>query len=164
MRASNHILLLLLLAVFLPSCASPNAGSPCDGLLSDIPPAERNTVLRISAPRDINPQFKIGDQIGLEVDNYSRDLVAVAPDTDLEILWRQGSSWTKLANQFDYASSVDQISYKTDLGPGSAVYIAIFNVSGAGQPVQVCVTVKGVQDPDGQQIRVGADTLLTVYP
>ncbi len=155
---------LLLLAVSLWSCVPPKASPPCEGLLSDIPPAERNTDLKISAPSDINRQFKIGGQIGLEVDNYSGNLVAVAPDTDLEILWWNGSSWSDLTNQFRYDSAVDQISYQTDLGPGSAVFIVIFDVPQADRPIQVCFVVRGIKDPDGSRTRVGAYTLLTVYP
>ncbi len=164
MHIKIRILSLALLAAFLSSCVPPNINSPCDSLLSDIPPTGRNIDLKISAPRDINRQFKIGDPIGLEVDNYSRNLVAVAPDTDLEILWWNGSSRNNLTNQFRYDSAVDQISYQTDLGPGSAVYITIFDIPRVAQPVQVCFLVRGIRDPDGARIRVGADTLLTVNP
>ncbi|HEX8992188.1 MAG TPA: hypothetical protein VF784_10975 [Anaerolineales bacterium] len=163
MRSVALVLTLCFLLVADIACGHPKIASGCESLLHDVSKDEINTDLRISASANINT-FQLGEDVNLVLDDNSKNLIEVAPGKDLRIFRQADNTWSEVANQIDYSGRIERLSFPTSDNPGGGMLNAAFAIPQANGSVQVCIVLRGVKDPDGNRIPVGAYVEMTMHP
>lgn len=162
MRSFTRTISLILLTLFTAACGNVRNAATCDFVFSDVSHTEINTDLTISTPPSIN-NYKIGEMVNVVADNNSKSLIEVAPDKDLKVFWWKGNSWLELAQQVNYVGKVERLSFPTNDDPGGSMYLAMFTIP-TDSPAYSCIVLRGVKDPDGSPVNVGAFVEITMYP
>ena len=114
-----------------------------------------NTTLGLSAPPDLN-SYKFEDIVALVVENNSKTVIKVAPDEDLKIFKWEENLWNEVKNGVDYLAAVDRLTSETNDDPGGTIYTVAINVPEQHDPVRLCITLEGINDPDGLRTKVAA--------
>ena len=148
---------------FLVSCAEKRDTISCVDQLSEESRRGANQVLQIVIPKTLN-SFDIGDNVVIAVENSTKDIIDVAPDSDIKFYWLSESDWLLLENQIDYLSVTDQIFPKTNSDPGGLIYVGKFELSDKEAPVKVCITVEGDKHLNDYKTRVGAYVEVILKP
>lgn len=163
MKQATRVFSALLLALLLGACQSNRLSEACASLLASSGVQSVNDELKITVPSSVN-SLRQGDTVYLAVDNYSRFVIEIAPDRDLQIYSWQAGAWTDMHIPQNALGRVDRIGVKTDLDPGGELYILDLEKLKSQEPLAVCVLATGVLDPDGGRQRVGASIEFQLRP
>ncbi len=163
MNILMRFFLVLAAAQIATACGNTPQQKPCETLLADVATGEINSDLKISVPESIN-QFKIGEDVNVVADNYSKSQIEVAPDQDLQIYWWNSNSWVRVMNQGTYLGRVERLSFPSNDDPGGGMFDAIFTIPQAGPSNRTCIILRGLKDPDGSRIKVGATVEFVMHP
>jgi hypothetical protein len=162
MKLRTYILCVFTL-ITINACGKVNSNQSCESLLTKSSYENINTTLRLSAPPDVN-SFKYDDLVFLKVNNNSKSEIEVAPDRDLKIYWWKENSWNIVKNGVDYLSVVNRLSPETNEDPGGTVYSIELTSPKPSDPVRLCITLEGTDDPDGTRTKVAAYTEIVINP
>jgi hypothetical protein len=163
MKKIARIFVQFFLIAVTAACGNTGVKTSCASLLPDIPQGELNRSLSISVPQDMNT-FKIGNIVELVGEDHLTSPIEVVPDKDLKIFQWMGNSWSEVKNQINYSSRIEHISLPTADDPGIGVFELLFTLSPQFMPVQTCIILRGIKDPDSSRVNVAAYVEFTMHP
>jgi len=162
MKLKTYILCVFIL-ITTNACEGVKSNQSCESMLVKSSYEDIDTILRLSAPPHLN-SFKSDDLIAVVVDNNSKTAIEVSPDWDLKIFWWKENSWNAVKNGMDYLSAVDRLSPETSDDPGGTIYTIALGIPEQQDPVRLCITLEGINDPDGTRTKVAAYTEIVINP
>jgi hypothetical protein len=159
----RRISILCLLIIIVISACGQKSDLSCESLLAKTSYENVNTTIKLSTPPHAN-SFKYDDLLFVVVDNNSQTEIEVTPDQDLKIFWWKDDSWRAVKNGMDYLSAIDRLSPETDDDPGGTVYSIAFSTPTQDDSARFCITLEGIDDPDGARAKVAAYTEVVLGP
>jgi hypothetical protein len=152
---SMNVLLLLVMSVliyFLAACRSPEMPGV------QIPLGQMNKQLRFYVPPEANT-FKVGDHLGLVLENYSGKVIDFPEDYGVKIYIEKDGQWLPVENDILYPSGEKQVLPKEQLQFGGIMVVVNPAVNG-NQPVTVRVVVTGNISSENQPVGAYTDIIL----
>lgn len=131
----------------------------------EIPLKDMNKELQLSAPPEIST-FKIGDNLGLVLVNYSDNPILLPQDYGVHIYQFVDEKWELIENRIDYPSGGKAV-YPRDNQPVREVLLVVHPFIFSDQPIKVRVVVVGnyyLEEKKETGQPVGAYTDITLEP